>query len=144
MVHYHYDKNGSGGSYAEKIMGNLSSSSPPLERSRWIKPTDVSTTLNFINKLSDDATIRTNISYEYAHSDYLYSESASYYDGDSDLEIVTSMSPSAASHKPSFSIEYRLDSDRRFIRNIIEGKASFSNYRLPVITGTNSYPKSRT
>ncbi len=23
MVHYHYDKNGSGGSYAEKIMGNL-------------------------------------------------------------------------------------------------------------------------
>ncbi len=138
MVHYHYDKNGSGGSYAEKIMGNLSSSSPPLERSRWIKPTDVSTTLNFINKLSDDATIRTNISYEYAHSDYLYSESASYYDGDSDLEIVTSMSPSAASHKPSFSIEYRLDSDRRFIRNSIEGKESFSNYRLPVITGTNS------
>lgn len=132
VIHYSYDNRNEMPNYAGYILGNLSASTPPLNRTRWIRPVDLSTTLNFINKLSKDATLRTNIGYEYTHTDYDYSEDATYFAGKSDVVVKTSMSPSAYSHKPSFSVEYKLNSDDRYIRNSISGNASFSTYRLPV------------
>ena len=137
VIHYSYENLTSANNYAESILGNLSASTPPLGRNRWIRPIDTSATFNLINKISGDATIRTDIAYEFTHTDYDYSESASYFGGDHDVEINTSRAPSANTHKPSFSIEYRLDSDRRYIRNNLKGEASFSAYGLPVNSGNN-------
>lgn len=118
--------------YAGDILGNLSASSPPLERERWVSPLDASTTLNFMNKLSDDATLRANVGYEYEHSEYKYSESATYFGGESDITVNQVMSPASFVHKPSLSVEYRLNSDRRYVRNAFYGKAAFNSASLPV------------
>ena len=138
VIHYSYDNSNEMPNYAENILGNLSASTPPLNRTRWIRPVDMSTSLNFINKLSKDATLRANIGYGYTHTDYDYSEVANYFAGESDVEINTSMSPAAYSHKPSVSIEYKLNSDDRYIRNNFSGDASFSNFNLPVNSDTYS------
>ncbi len=138
MILYRNDNPNATRNYAESILGNLSASTPPVNRRRWIKPVDVSASLNFINKLSKDATLRTNIDYGYTHTDYDYSESATYFAGESDISVSSVMSPSANTHKPSFSVEYKLNSDDRYIRNSISGDASFSTFRLPVISDTYS------
>lgn len=118
--------------YTAEILGKLSGSTPPVGRERWINPDDFSVSLNFVNKLSKDASLRTNIGYEFTHTDYDYSESASYYDGSSDITINRMMQPSDHLHKPSFSIEYKLNSDNKYLSNELRGDASFSKYNLPV------------
>lgn len=131
IVHYRPDRE-TGKNYASGILGNLSAPAPPLGRDRWISPLDISTTINFVDKLSEDATIRTNMGYEYGQAEFTCSESAVYFGGESDVTVSRAMSPSSFVHKPSLAVEYRLNSDRRYIRNAFYGNAAFNSAELPV------------
>lgn len=123
---------------AEKILGEMSAANPPLGRNRWVDPLDVSASLNFMNKFSADATLRVNAGYEYAHTEYDYSETASYFGGENDVTISRTTSPETGTHRPSLSAEYRLNSDSRYVRNALYASADFTERRIPVVGGDGS------
>ncbi len=112
--------------YAGSILGRLSASSPPLSRSRWIKPIDASATTNFIIKISDDVTLRTDAGYSFQKTRYDYSDSRFYFDGNHDIVIDQFSQPQTWSHTPSLSLEYKMDKDNIYFVNYFTGTGSFS------------------
>lgn len=121
---------------ASEVLGHLSASNPPLARNRWIKPIDASTSVNFVNKISDDISLRTNVGYSFLKTEYDYTSSRLYFDGVSDILIQQLSQPESHKHTPSFSVEYKLNSDSLYLTNDFSGAASFSSDLLPVATNT--------
>ena len=120
--------------YNVDILGRLSASSPPLSRNRWIKPIDTSATGNFIKKTDKDATLRADIGYAFLKTKYGYSDSRAYFDGIDDVVIDQHSTPETRSHKPSLSVEYKLDKDDVYLNNLFSGKGSFTTDRMSVST----------
>ncbi len=132
-----YNVGGSGSNdYTADILGRLSASGPPLSRSRWIKPIDTSATGNFIKKTGKDATLRADIGYPFLKTKYDYSESRTYFDGDDDVLIEQMSTPESRSHKPSLSVEYKLDKDDIYLTNYFSGKGTFSTDLMTVCTSS--------
>lgn len=123
-----------GTDYAAEILGRISASSPPLSRNRWIKPIDTSATGNIIKKTGKDATIRADIGYAFLQTKYDYSDTRMYFDGAKDVVIEQAATPQAWSHKPSLSIEYKVDKDNLFLKNSFSGKGSFTTDVIPITT----------
>ena len=121
---------------ASDVLGHLSASNPPLARNRWIKPIDASTSVNFVNKISDDISLRTNVDYSFLKTKYGYTSSRFYFDGISDILIRQLSQPESRKHTPSFSVEYRINSDNLYFTNDFSGSASFSSDQLPVTTNS--------
>ncbi|MDE6786541.1 MAG: carboxypeptidase-like regulatory domain-containing protein, partial [Muribaculaceae bacterium] len=133
--HRFYSIGGSGSNdYTADILGRLSASSPPLSRSRWIKPIDTSATGNFIKKTGKDATLRADIGYAFLKTKYDYSDIRAYFDGDDDVLIEQLSTPETRTHKPSLSVEYKLDKDNIYLTNYFSGKGSFSTDLMAVCT----------
>ncbi|MDE6342587.1 MAG: carboxypeptidase-like regulatory domain-containing protein [Muribaculaceae bacterium] len=120
--------------YTADILGRLSASSPPLSRSRWIRPIDTSATGNFIRKTGKDATLRADVGYSFLKTRYDYSESRAYFDGDDDVLIAQMSTPKSRSHKPSLSVEYKLDKDDIYLANYFSGKGTFSTDLMNIST----------
>ncbi len=121
-----------GASRLESVLGKLSASQPPIEGRRYIHPDDRSVTLNLLNN-KEDVTVRTNASYTYSKDRYEYSTVGRYFDGDGELVIDQLMSPESRVHKPELSVEYNLNSDRQYLLNRLNAKASFFEAGLPVL-----------
>ena len=125
--HRFYSLGGSGSKdYAADILGSLSASSPPLSRSRWIKPIDTSATGNLIKKTGKEATLRADVGYAFLKTEYDYSDSKTYFDGNDDISIEQISRPETKSHKPSLSVEYKLDKDDIYLTNLFSGKGTVS------------------
>ena len=122
--------------YTADILGRLSSSSPPLSRSRWIKPIDTSATTNFIKKTGKDATLRADVGYAFLKTKYDYSDSRAYFDGNDDVLIAQLSTPESRSHKPTLSVEYKLDKDDIYLTNYFSGKGTFNTDLMTI--GTSS------
>lgn len=122
--------------YAAEILGRLSASSPPLSRNRWIKPIDTSATGNFIKKTGKDATLRADIGYAFLKTKYDYSDMRAYFDGSDDVVINQTSTPETRSHKPSLSVEYKLDKDDIYLTNLFSSKGTFTADIMTV--GTSS------
>ena len=132
-----YSIGGSGSNdYTTDILGRLSASSPPLSRSRWIKPIDTSSTGNFIKKTGKDATLRADIGYAFLKTKYDYSDTRAYFDGSDDIVIEQVSTPETRSHKPSLSVEYKLDKDDLYLTNYFSGKGTFSSDYMSVNTSS--------
>ena len=133
--HRFYNAGGPGSKdYTADILGRLSTSSPPLSRSRWIKPIDTSATGNFIKKTGKDATLRADVGYTFLNTKYDYSDSRAYFDGNHDVLITQMSTPESRSHKPSLSFEYKLDKDDMYLTNFFSGKGTFSTDLMTVST----------
>ena len=122
--------------YTADILGRLSASSPPLSRSRWIKPIDTSATGNFIKKNGKDATLRADIGYSFLKTKYDYSDYRAYFDGTDNVEIEQASTPETWSHKPSLAAEYKLDKEDLYITNSLSGKGTFLTDETPVSTSS--------
>ncbi len=122
--------------YAADILGSLSASSPPLSRSRWIKPIDTSATGNFIKKTGKDATLRADVGYAFLKTKYDYSDSKAYFDGNTDVIIEQLSKPETRSHNPSLSVEYKLDKDDIYLTNLFSGKGTLSADLMTVSTSS--------
>ncbi len=118
--------------YASDILGRLSAFNPPISRSRWIKPIDASATINLINKISDDVTLRTDAGYSFRKTDYNYSDTRLYFDGKNDIVIEQQTRPESWSHTPSLSVEYKVNKDNFYFINYFDGKGSFAKDALSV------------
>ena len=135
--HNRFIRKGESGSqdYATEILGRMSASSPPLSRSRWIRPVDTSATGNFIKKTGKDATLRADIGYAFLKTEYDYADSRAYFDGNDDMVMEQLSTPETWSHKPSLSAEYRLDKEGLYISNHLSGNGNFST---DIITASTS------
>lgn len=133
--HRFYSLGGSGSKdYAADILGSLSASSPPLSRSRWIKPIDTSAAGNFIKNTGKDATLRADVGYAFLKTEYDYSDSKAYFDGSDDVVIEQLSKPETRSHKPSLSVEYKLDKDDVYLTNLFSSNGTFSADLMTVNT----------
>jgi hypothetical protein len=120
-------------SYTAQLMGNLSASTPPIDKDRYASPTDRLITSNFIKKLTANSTFRGNIGYSYSKSRYDYSLQRNYYDGKTDVIIDQQLSPLSVVHKPSFSMEYKNNSSKNYLNNTLSGSASILRAELPTV-----------
>lgn len=133
---------GSGGerlrNLASEVLGNLSVSSPPLERNRWIKPWDASVNVNSMKKLSEDENVRAGVGYSFLKTEYDYSDARIYFDGEDGVEIRQLSAPESWRHTPLFSVEYRNNSDNLYVFNELTGAASFTDRTMPVVSSGSS------
>lgn len=125
------------GNYTSDILGRLSASTPPLSRDRWIRPIDASATANFINKTGKDATLRGDAGYSFVRNEYSYSNSRIYFDGGHDVMIEQLSNPLSRTHRPSLSLEYKVNSDDYYLFNYFSGDGAFSTDIVPVSAATN-------
>jgi hypothetical protein len=123
---------------AHEAIGLLGASTPPISRERFISPNDRSITLNFLNKLSDDISLKSNIGYSYSKNDYDLESSRSFFDGSEYVLIDQIQASSIVTHKPSFGINYKLNSNNRYISDVLTGTASILRSELPTYS-ENSY-----
>lgn len=118
-------------SKAEKLMGNISASTPPIDKDRYASPTELMGSVNFIQKITETATLRGNIDYSYSKSQYDYDIQRNFYDGDENILIDQGINPLSTSHTPSFSIVYKNNAPTSYLHNSLFGKATFLNNDLP-------------
>ena len=119
---------------AKDVIGELTTSSPPISRDRYISPVDGSVTLNSVFKVGKDKTLRANVGYSYAKEDYDLSTSRSYFDGASTVNIDEEQQPGAKSHNPTLSLQYMENSEKRYVTNLFNSEATFLHSELPTIT----------
>lgn len=126
-------------SFGVKLLGNLSASSAPLKRERYINPNDCSVSFNILNKLSDSRSLRTNIGYAFSKYNYAYNHRM-YFDNSVDkLMLDYQYKPASTIHKPTLTIEYKENSDSRYVTNRFSTTNSFVKSEMPTIAnGYNS------
>ena len=121
----------SDGHDAPDLLGRLSSSTPPLDRKRYIHPDDRSLTLNILNRIGQDATLKAQIGYGYTRTRYDFQTLRSYYNGTSDLVLEEAQAPLAHTHTPELTLKYELNADQRYVTNILSTSASLCEDQLP-------------
>ncbi len=118
-------------SKAEKLMGNISASTPPTDKDRYATPSERLFSVNFISKTSETATLRGNVDYCYSKSQYDYDIHQNFYGGEENIIINQSFNSLSNSHSPSFSIVYKNNAATSYINNTLFGKATFLSNDLP-------------
>lgn len=118
-------------SKAEKLMGNLSASTPPMDKDRYASPLERLFSVNFIQKMTETATLRGNVDYSYSKSQYDYDIQRNFYDGDDNILISQGINSLSTSHVPSFSIVYKNNASTSYLNNSLFGRATFLSNNLP-------------
>lgn len=124
-------------SLLESVLGKLSASQPPISARRYLYPVDKSITINMLDKLKDDLTVKTDASYTYSKSHYDYSTVSRYFDGQDELVISQYMAPESRVHTPELSVELNLNSDKQYLVNRLKASASFFESSLPTLRSDN-------
>ena len=125
-------KSEGGETAVQRLAGSLSSSRPPMKADRYVSPSDMAVTVNAIQKIGKNSTIKGNAGYSSARSDHSYSFKGQYYDGGSEIVILQTTSPQTRIQRPWLSLEYQKNSDRCFIREKLYGNMEFSSSSVPV------------
>lgn len=120
-------------SKAEKLMGNISASAPPIDKDRYASPDERLFSVNFIKKITETATLRGNVDYSYSKSRYDYDIQRNFYDGDENIIIDQGINSLSTSHSPSFSIVYKNNAATSYLNNTLFGKATFLRNELPTM-----------
>ncbi|MDO4163582.1 MAG: hypothetical protein Q4D56_04240 [Bacteroides sp.] len=128
----HYDESGSLYS-ATQLLGDLGLSTPPLERGRFISPTDCFITLNTLNKIGEDATFRANAGYSYTKISYDYLSYKDYYSENGSVHINQEQSLRSSVHRPTVSLEYKLNSNNKYLTNTLVGNVGIKENEVPSI-----------
>ena len=118
-------------SKAEKLMGNISASTPPTDKDRYATPSERLFSVNFISKTSETATLRGHVDYYYSKSQYDYDIHQNFSGGEENIIINQSFNSLSTSHSPSFSIVYKNNASTSYINNTLFGKATFLTNDLP-------------
>lgn len=126
------------GAAPHDLLGDLGTSSPPLERERHIRPDERSLSLNLLGKPRRDATVKTHLGYGYARATYGFSTLRQYYQGAADVVMEQVQEPLSHTHSPSLETEYRYNGETRYLTNKFAASASFRDNRLPTRTGNSS------
>lgn len=118
---------------AISAMGNLTGSTPPLSKNRFIHNTDHMASVNTMKKLSEDASLKANVNYGFNHTSYNYVTKTHYFMGDDVLTIDEQISPHSRTHKPSLDLEYRLNSEDKYLNDKLSFQAHFTERSLKTV-----------
>ena len=118
---------------AKMLLGDLGLSTPPLKRDRFISPTDFFITLNTLNKTSENSTFRANAGYSYSRTSYDYLSLRDYYSEDGAVHINQAQSSESLIHRPTLSLEYKLNSSNRYLTNNFVGDIGIKDNMVPSI-----------
>ena len=118
---------------APDLLGRLSSGTPPLDRKRYIHPDDRSLTLNMLNRIGQDATLKAQLGYGYTRTRYDFQTLRSYYNGTSDLVLEEVQTPLAHTHTPEITLKYELNADQKYVTNNLSASASLCEDQLPTL-----------
>ncbi len=113
------------------LLGNISASTPPIEVDRYASPTDRLLSFNILRKIRKDVSVKGNVGYSYAKSQYDYSLTRSYADAENNIVISQEFSPLSTLHRPSIQLEYKDNSDKTYLVNTLSGVGSFLTSELP-------------
>lgn len=127
-----------------ELIGDLGLSTPPLDRNRFINPNDALISLNTLNKISEDATFRTNASYSYSEVSYSYLSLKDYYSDNGVVQFNQVQSSTSRTHRPSLSLEYKLNSGNRYLTNNLTGNATIKDHNVPSFLDGLSYNQQET
>ena len=125
-------------SFGVKLLGNLSSSGAPLKRERYIHPKDYSVSFNLLNKLSENKSLRTNVGYAYSQCNYAYNHKMFFGNGLDELVQDYQYQSAFTLHKPTLTIEYKDNSDKRYITNRFSSVALFLKSELPTVENNSN------
>lgn len=122
---------------ATQLLGDLGLSTPPLDRDRFVSPRDLFVTLNTLRKKSDDATFRVNAGYSYSKTSYDYLSLKDYYSENGSVHINQEHSSTSSVHRPMVSLEYKLNSSKKYLTNTFTGNFGIKDNEVPsVLDGT--------
>ena len=113
------------------LLENISATTPPIEVDRYASPTDRLLSFNILRKIRKDITLKGNIGYSYAKSQYDYSLTRSYADADNNVIIAQEYSPLSTIHRPSIQLEYKDNSEKTYLSNTLSSTGSFLTSELP-------------
>ena len=122
-------------SVVSDILGELSASSPPIGRNRYICPGDRSLHADLLRKVSDDIQLKLNAGYAGSTAEYGYGTRRTYFSEAGDIVIEQRLAPWTRKHEPSLSFEYRDDGENRLVHDTFTARAAFSRSDLPTATG---------
>lgn len=127
----------SGGQFTSHLAvnatGKLDSSAPSLSKNRYLDLDGRLATVNSIIKLSDDKTLRVNVSYAWQRQRNISSLKSEYFLSDGESLTLTQMyNLTSAVHQPKVSLDYTQNADNKYIRNTFEFFGNFADNNLPV------------
>lgn len=118
---------------ATQLLGDLGLSTPPLDRERFVSPEDCFITLNMLNKTGKDATFRANAGYSYTKTRYDYLSFRDYYGENGSVHINQEQSSMSAVHRPTVSLEYKLNSSNKYLTNTFIGNVGIKEIAVPSV-----------
>lgn len=124
---------------AKQLLGNLGLSTPPLERKRFISPTDCFITLNTLRKTGEDATLRANAGYSYTKNSYDYQSVSEYFSEGGSVVFNQDQESTSTVHRPTLSLEYKLNSSERYLTNTFLGNVGIKDNEVASLLNGNSF-----
>ncbi len=128
---------------AEQLIGSLSGSTPPLSSRRYLHPHDLNTSLNAVKKLGEDGTLTANALYSFTKSHYDYTSSATYFTGSTPITIHQTMTPHSSVHRPSLTLDYKLNSPTTYRRNSLTAEAEITDRDIVTLLPSASMTQRR-
>ena len=122
--------------YALAVLGELTAAHPPIKRERYISPQDHALSLNLIQKLKPQVTLKTNVGYAHTRTGHSYASEQVFPNGAGDITITQQYAPDANKHLPFLSMEYKDNGAKRYIINNLTAGASILDASLPMSDGT--------
>ena len=121
--------------YALTVLGELTAAHPPVKRERYISPQDHALSLNLIQRLKQQVTLKTNVGYAHTRTGHSYASIQSFPNGAEDITITQEYAPDADRHRPFLSMEYKNNGAKRYIVNNLSAGATFFDASLPMSDG---------
>lgn len=106
-------------------IGNITGTKPPLDNKRFISPDDRMLSANSIKKISEASTLKANVDYAYSKTFYTYGTESHYYTGGDEITVNEDISPLSRIHKPALDVEYKLNEDKKYMRDKLSFEANF-------------------
>ena len=121
---------------ARAVLGELNASHPPIKRERYISPQDHAVSLNLIQKLRPEATLKANVGYAHTRTGHSYASEQRYPTASGPITIAQQYAPDVERHLPFLSMEYKDNRSKRYVVNRLTAGATFLDASLPMSDGT--------
>lgn len=128
---------------ASQLLGNLGLSIPPLDRNRFINPRDAFVSLNTLARTGDDATFRANVDYSHSRNNYKYLSIRDYSSEDGIMRFNQEESSAASIHRPSLTMEYKLNGKNKYLANTFNGNVGIRDNDLLTLLNGQSFAQNQ-
>ncbi len=124
---------------ATELLGKLGHSTPPLDRNRFINTWDAFISLNTLTRTGEDAAFRANVDYSHIRNNYKCLSIRDYRSEDGIMRFNQDEISTTSIHRPSLTMEYKLNSKNRYLTNTLTGNIGIRDNDLLTISNGQSF-----